>query len=1153
MNKIYTKIVVIFLLGFIGSTGFSQNSLINYQAAARRADGSGIANKTISVKFEILQGSATGSVLVTETQTVQTTNLGLFATQIGISTNLGLINWQSSSHFLKIGIDTTGGSDFLNLGTQQFVSVPYAIQSENVPSTYTNNVLSIGKNTYTLNSSPSYTSGTGIAIISGSIVNTSPDQTVAISGGTNVAVVGTYPNFTISATPSLSVNGNSLDISGGNTVTLPTVSVVSSGAAVTTTLGLNSYSIDVPQPTLSVNGNSIAISGGNSIPLPSAPSASVVSSGAAVTTTLGTNSYSINVPQPTLTANGNSITISGGNTVSLTTTPNTSLVASGAVALTTLGINSYSLNVPQPTLSLINNSLSVNGSNTVTLPTNPTITGQGMAAVSPTTGSVFTVSVPNPTLVYNTGTLSITGGNAVNIPVTPNTSLVASGAAAVATLGTNSYSIDVPQPTLTATGNSISISGGNTVTLSIPPTTSLVGTGAVAVTTLASNSYSLNVPQPTLTLSNNTLTINGGNTVTVSPTLAYNSGTLTVGPATNTILVPAPITPSIVGAGIAAVSPTAGNAFTVTVNQPTFAYSQTTGSLTSGTSSAFATPSLTINGATITSGPASNSINLSSISPWSVSGSTVVLANPSNNVGVGTANPHVKFEVDGDMAIPSINKFVFGTPTSLGNGEFIKNTGIGAFGLGFYANSILRMRVANSGQVGIGTGTLAPAGLLEVLGTNTTTSNILKITNTNSTSAVGAIDVQSNGAIGVAVNNTNATGFGMTLNSIGTGLSVTNSGPSHAIFATNTNTASLTSVAGFFDGGIWTRGKTNTSSAFAIFAQDVNSNTLFTVRNDGYVGVGTTALTGMLTVDNQSITTRTAVFIDNARDFIGAGMPAQINITTAGQTYGTNTYGRILRIANPGQAQIADIGLDNNGSFFISRSGNYFPATDFAITSSGNVGIGVNASNAPLQFANTTVNRKIVMWEGANNDHQFYGFGINASTLRYQVDNVAADHVFYAGTSSSTSNEVFRIKGNGLMKMGTETGTGQPANYPSGGMMMRRISTTNFTAGEIIARTDLLTFERDGTNGGFRITRSGGNGKEVCNCTAVTSGQTNISKMNNDLATGTTNIFSNTDNVVFIHCIFGAPYVLGHQTEITLTREFPDYFWVGTIITTFNQ
>jgi hypothetical protein len=99
MNKFYKKIVVIFLLGFIGSIGFSQNSLINYQAAARRADGSGIANKTISVKFEILQGSATGSVLATETQTVQTTNLGLFATQIGISSNLGLIDWQSASHF----------------------------------------------------------------------------------------------------------------------------------------------------------------------------------------------------------------------------------------------------------------------------------------------------------------------------------------------------------------------------------------------------------------------------------------------------------------------------------------------------------------------------------------------------------------------------------------------------------------------------------------------------------------------------------------------------------------------------------------------------------------------------------------------------------------------------------------------------------------------------------------------------------------------------------------------------------------------------------------------------------------------------------------------------------------------------------------------
>jgi hypothetical protein len=82
-------------------------------------------------------------------------------------------------------------------------------------------------------------------------------------------------------------------------------------------------------------------------------------------------------------------------------------------------------------------------------------------------------------------------------------------------------------------------------------------------------------------------------------------------------------------------------------------------------------------------------------------------------------------------------------------------------------------------------------------------------------------------------------------------------------------------------------------------------------------------------------------------------------------------------------------------------------------TTAGNVGIGTTNPNAPLQFLSVNTNRKIVVYEDFNNDHQFLGFGSNLGILRYQVSSTITDNVWYAGVNSTTSNEIFRIKGVG--------------------------------------------------------------------------------------------------------------------------------------------
>lgn len=85
------------------------------------------------------------------------------------------------------------------------------------------------------------------------------------------------------------------------------------------------------------------------------------------------------------------------------------------------------------------------------------------------------------------------------------------------------------------------------------------------------------------------------------------------------------------------------------------------------------------------------------------------------------------------------------------------------------------------------------------------------------------------------------------------------------------------------------------------------------------------------------------------------------------------------------------------------------------------LGIGTNLPNAPLQFNNDPVNRKIVLYEGTPNDHQYYGLGINPSIFRYQVSNENDNHVFYAGSTPILSKELMRIHGSGNVGIG---GTG---------------------------------------------------------------------------------------------------------------------------------
>lgn len=115
----------------------------------------------------------------------------------------------------------------------------------------------------------------------------------------------------------------------------------------------------------------------------------------------------------------------------------------------------------------------------------------------------------------------------------------------------------------------------------------------------------------------------------------------------------------------------------------------------------------------------------------------------------------------------------------------------------------------------------------------------------------------------------------------------------------------------------------------------------------------------------------------------------------------------------------------------------------FRITGTGFVGIGLSTPNAPLHLPASLANRKIVLYEVANNDHQYYGSGVNSSVYRFQVAATTADFVWYAGTSSTTSTEIARISGTGNFTTG-------PATFTSTTNALHPITSTNTATAALV-------------------------------------------------------------------------------------------------------
>jgi hypothetical protein len=105
---------------------------ISYQAVVRDASGAIYSNQPINVRFTIHDESATGAIEYVETSNATTNAYGLFTQVLGSGTpatgNFNSIQWSNSDKFLQVEVDF--GQGFVDIGTQQMLSVPFAKLSE---------------------------------------------------------------------------------------------------------------------------------------------------------------------------------------------------------------------------------------------------------------------------------------------------------------------------------------------------------------------------------------------------------------------------------------------------------------------------------------------------------------------------------------------------------------------------------------------------------------------------------------------------------------------------------------------------------------------------------------------------------------------------------------------------------------------------------------------------------------------------------------------------------------------------------------------------------------------------------------------------------------------------------------------------------------
>lgn len=141
-NKPMRQTVYIFMISLFSIlTSWAQSpDSFSYQAVIRDGSNTIVSNQSVGMQISILQGSFNGTVVYAEVHNKTTNANGLITLIIGngtvVSGNFSSINWNNGPYFIKTETDPTGGNNYTISGTNQMLSVPYALYAKKTEKIY---------------------------------------------------------------------------------------------------------------------------------------------------------------------------------------------------------------------------------------------------------------------------------------------------------------------------------------------------------------------------------------------------------------------------------------------------------------------------------------------------------------------------------------------------------------------------------------------------------------------------------------------------------------------------------------------------------------------------------------------------------------------------------------------------------------------------------------------------------------------------------------------------------------------------------------------------------------------------------------------------------------------------------------------------------